>query len=449
MTHSILENRETVLLAYEAKTAGTIKKAPIENSVKRLPAYRWSSEEDSFSWQVQVDKENDYEVTLLTKGWDAIVAVNGSGQILRREINSDWDRVEFGLIHLTVGIHTITVRSEKSGCEQELYSVELISPTVRKERERAAARMRSDTSWMREAKYGLQFHWTTLSCPEHGPRKSYEQAVSEFDTEAFADAVKETGAGYVIFTTSHAEHYIPAPIQAVERIMPGRTSSRDLIADLIRSLGKRGIRLMLYYHIGHDDYQNPNGWWAHTGYLQSRERFQENWRAIIGEIGGRYGKGLAGWFFDDASAYYPMNPDFEKLTATAKNGNPDRVICYNPWVYPRVTDFQDYFCGEGYNFLTSHKGLIKNGNGIFQEGPQKGLQAHTNFILEKNWWHDSCDTPIADPCVSIEQFVEDMLEAMEYGIVPSVNLEIYQEGYFSPRSKEYLLCLKRALAEKS
>lgn len=449
MTHHILENRETILLAHEAEITGGIQKTPIGNSVKRLPAFNWKAETDSFSWAVQADREDDYEVTLLTQGWNAVVTVSCDGQTLRREIRTRWDRVPFGTLHLTPGVHTVTVRSEKAGDDQELYSVELTAPSVRREQEKAAARLRSDTSWMRRARYGLQFHWTSLSCPEHGPRKSYEQAVAEFDTESFADSVAETGAGYVIFTTSHAEYYIPAPIRAVDRVMPGRTASRDLIADLIHSLGRRGIRLMLYYHIGHDDYENPNGWWAHAGYLQSRERFLQNWCAIIGEMGGRYGRGLAGWFFDDASAYYPMNPDFAHLTAVAKNGNPDRVVCYNPWIYPRLTDFQDYFCGEEYRFLTNHEGLVKHGDGIFREGPQKGLQAHTNFILERNWWHDSCDTPIADPWVDEDRFVADMLEAMEYGIVPSVNLEIYQEGRFSPRSRAYLVHLRQALADRS
>lgn len=442
MIHRILENRETVLMAYDAETCGGLEKEPVGNGCKYMPVKNWSSQEDAFSWQIEAGAESDYEVTLLARGREAGVQVCCGDQRLRGEVSADWDRIAMGTLHLTAGTHTLTVRSDRPGRDQELYSVELISPAVRAKKEEAVSRLRADTSWMRKAGYGLQFHWTTLSCPRHGPRRSYEKAVAAFDTEAFAEQVAQTGAGYVIFTTSHAEHYIPAPIRAVDSVMPGRTASRDLIADLIASLGRRNIRLMLYYHIGHDDYANPNGWWSHTGYPESTERFLQNWCAIIGEMGERYGEGLAGWFFDDGCAYYPLNPDFEKLTATAKKGNPARVVCYNPWIFPRMTDFQDYFCGEGYGFLTNHQGLKRGGNGIFMDGPQKGLQAHTNFILEKNWWHDSCETPISDPWVPLEQFTHDMLEAMEYGIVPSVNLEIYQEGSFSPRSAEYLHHLK-------
>ena len=75
------------------------------------------------------------------------------------------------------------------------------------------------------------------------------------------------------------------------------------------------------------------------------------------EIGERY---------DDGCVYYPLNPDFRALGWAAKAGNPGRVICCNPWIWPRFTDFQDYFCGEGYGFLKSHEWLPDDGSGIFK-----------------------------------------------------------------------------------
>jgi hypothetical protein len=162
-------------------------------------------------------------------------------------------------------------------------------------------------------------------------------------------------------------------------------------------------------------------------------------------VGRRYGKDLAGWFFDDACVYYPLNPDFRRLTQSAKTGNPDRVICYNPWVLPRATDFQDYLCGEGYQFLKLRDNLPADGTGIFAAGPHRGLQAHTNFILEQDWCHDRADTDIAPPRYPKEQFIEDMKAGIARGIVPSVNLEICQDGRLGPASVEYMRSVREAV----
>ena len=202
----------------------------------------------------------------------------------------------------------------------------------------------------------------------------------------------------------HAEHYFPAPIESIDAVMPGRTSARDLPAELIPALAARGIRYMMYYHVGHDHWREPDGCF-----------------------------------------YYPLNPDFRALTSIAKTGNPGRVICYNPWIWPRMTDFQEYFCGEGYRFLTDHHYLPADGSGVFIDGPHAGLQAHTNFILEQHWLHPTPDTPIPSPIIDKKLFVSDMLAGIEHGIVPSVNLEIYQDGGCSPESLEYLRAVRDSL----
>jgi hypothetical protein len=236
---------------------------------------------------------------------------------------------------------------------------------------------------MVQARYGLQFHWTSHSQPRRGPRKPYAQAVRDFDVKAFADTVSETGAGYVTVTTSHAEYYFPAPIRAIDGVLPGRTTERDLPADLADALGRKGIRLMLYFHVGHDHWQERDGWWKRFGFDPADPgRFLDNWCRIQEEIGARYGAKLAG------------------------------------------------------------------GNGIFTGGPQKGLQAHANFVLEKDWCHWQPETPIPPPGVDKDTFVRDMESAIRRGIVPSVNLEIYQDGTMSPQSLEWMRAVRAAVKGK-
>jgi hypothetical protein len=444
MTKTLLTGRETVLMACDADLSGSLNRIPIEQTCKYFQVTQWNSPDDEIAWTVLSESNADFDVTMLVKGRNARISVKCNGEQENIPVNSVWDRVQAPPVHIKQGVNRIVLKATDPGEGLEIYSLELITAEDARRREARVRTLRSDTQWMRTAGYGVQCCWTNQACPRIGLRKPYNAAVEAFDVEGFVRAVAGMGVGYVIMTTSHDDYYIQAPIAAVDRVLKGRTSSRDLIADLIAALNIYGIKLLLYYHIGHGDYYRDsiNGWWAHTGYLQNKAVFWEHWQEIIGEIGERYGNGLAGWFFDDGCAYYPLNPDFDTLTSVAKNGNPDRVICYNPWIWPRMTDFQDYFCGEGYDFLRTTDYLTPNGNGIFTGGPQKGLQAHTNFILERNWWHDKEDTPIDVPQIPLAQFQADMKRAFVYGIVPSVNLEIYQEGAFSDESVRYMQSIK-------
>jgi hypothetical protein len=82
-------------------------------------------------------------------------------------------------------------------------------------------------------------------------------------------------------------------------VLPGRTSKRDLVADLADALGHRGMKLMLYYHLGAS---NDAEWMQATGaYETDTSKLFGNWEAIISEAGNRYKDRLAGWWFDDGS----------------------------------------------------------------------------------------------------------------------------------------------------
>jgi hypothetical protein len=76
-----------------------------------------------------------------------------------------------------------------------------------------------------DAQYGLMFQWGEWGYPEDGEAKPWPKMIDDFDVEKFADMVQSTGAGYVIWSATWRTYYFPAPIQAIERIMPGRTST--------------------------------------------------------------------------------------------------------------------------------------------------------------------------------------------------------------------------------
>ena len=439
-------------MADEAELDGSFAAQTERRRVKRFHVSGFSRSNDTATWHVDSPANERYDVELLidSSSCDAVptVELRTPCQLLHARLTSafgskpckGFDRVKLGTIRLRAGENHLAISVRDAEAAVSLYSVELIPSREARTIATRVEATRSDTGWMRDARYGLQFHWTSQSAPRRGPRLGYQQAVERFDVASFRDIVGESGAGYVILTTSHAEHYFPAPIEAIDSVLPDRTSDRDLVSEIADELDGIGVRLMLYYHVGHDHWQDPNGWWTATGWNDA-ERFFSNWRAIIGEVGDRYRERLAGWFFDDGMVYYAVNADFHNLIIAAKAGNPARVICYNPWIYPRFTDFQDFFCGEGYRFLTELDYVPTDRSGVFRHGPQEGLQAHTNFILESDWCHHHENSEIPPPRYPREEFLKAVERAIETGIVPSVNLEIYQDVGVSDESLDYLRAL--------
>ena len=125
---------------------------------------------------------------------------------------------------------------------------------------------------------------------------------------------------------------------------------------------------MFYYHLGHED----KPWWAaNWKNMYDKEIFFKNWMAVISEIGNRYGDQLSGWFFDDGCIYSPA--PFEALTKAAKAGFPGRLVSYNNWVMPILTDFQDIQMGEGFK---GNQETAVGSDGIYPEGSYIGQQAH-------------------------------------------------------------------------
>jgi hypothetical protein len=231
--------------------------------------------------------------------------------------------------------------------------------------------------------------------------------------------------------------YFPAPLKSLDRILPGRTTQRDLIGEVAEALGQRGIRLLLYYHLGSDAdraWQEASGFWK-----TDPTEFWNNWTNVIGEAGERYGDKLAGWWFDDGTAnYYYRSAPWERLATAAKAGDPKRLVCFNPWILPPATEFQDYLAGEG-NADPSVQGWLKpDDHGRVSGGAYAGLQASAALIMEGDWLHTKRDTEIGAPRQSAAQLAELLRRFAALENVPMLNCEIYQEGTLSPTTVELL-----------
>jgi hypothetical protein len=397
----------------------------------------WSRSEQVFRWEVTVPAADEYVVNVLACRGDAAepdVRVSCGGQTVTGKVpGGGWIcKALDGTLRLPAGKQTIALQAVCANFVAELMSVELVRPSVRDQLQKAALSMRSDTAWMRSAGYGLMVHWTSQSFPRTGPRLPYAEAVKAFDVERFADQVQSTGAGFLVFTTSHAEMYFPAPIAALDRVLPGRTCARDLVADLAAALGKRGIRLVLYYHMGSG---SDPAWLRACGFWETdTRRLFGQWTDVVGEIGKRYGESLAGWWFDDgAISYYYRSAPWAALAQAAKAGNQRRVVGYNPWILPVPTLFQDFHCGEGFDDPRDPRSR------------RDGLQPCATLVTEGDWGHFDRDREITAPRWSAEQLAAKIGQFRAQRTVPIFNVEIFQEGAIATRTVEAFRDARRLL----
>jgi hypothetical protein len=215
------------------------------------------------------------------------------------------------------------------------------------------------------------------------------------------------------------------------------------------ALAKQGIKLELYFHPGHDDAP----WWQRTHFNDDKAAYFELWCEVIRDVGERYGKRLAGFWFDDAAfTYYPHNPPWEKMTAAAKAGNGERLITYNSWILPRLNDFYEVFAGENEFSETVIDGdgyLPAGGTGKFTGGPQKGLQGQITTIVNGDWGHFKRNTPIGPPRYSTEVMIAKIKEAIERRNVPLLDIEVYQDGTISPETFQMFLAIRREIKPAS
>ncbi len=448
--------KQTVIMGSDATLTGELKELYPGKEWKRFWVENWRQTSDRFEWTVECAKEGDYTVALILKGdtraGDPCKIELAAGNrklthLVKRE--RFWNRHALErTLHLPAGRTTLTLQATRlpPKAKLALLSIELVRPEVRTSIEETAKSLRSSTEWMVNAKYGLMTHWTARSKPRHGLPKPYAEAVKDFDVESFAATVQQSGAGFVVITTSWADYYFPAPIKAIDEILPGRTAQRDLVADLSDALAKRGLKLILYYHPGHDD----EPWWSKLKYdgEQDKSEYFNIWCRVVSSIGQRYGSKLAGWWFDDGmGTYYPYNAPWEKMTRAAKAGNPARVVGYNAWIWPKATDYQDFSCGESdFTEFIGKEFLPKGGSGRFTGGPQTGLQAALTWMLEPgNWCHLDSDKEILPPIYSEDRLTRYMRGCVARRIVPMINLETYQTGTPGPASVELLRAVGESL----
>lgn len=384
----------------------------------------------NMEWSINVMELGEYEVQLCY-GASAdsltnytIIRTNNSE--LKYKIvatNGVWGSGTFitvpvsGTVKLQKGLQTISLKVENSsnGDIMRFRSLELIpvkyKGQIQNEKQKAL-NSRAKTDWLNQAGYGVMFHWTSQSVNQDGSNKPYEQAVNDFDVGKFANMVEDTGAGYVIFTIGHAEPYCPAPLKSWEKYHPEHTTKRDLIAEMANALNAKNIKLICYFptHI--------IGKYRKVG----EKEFTKINNEVMTEFGKRYGKKVAGYWFDGWYQCFEEYPDFsfKNFFKACKAGNQDRIIALNSWIYPAMTEWQEYWAGEAASPVAPPEA------GTLKRGPGKGLQYQALIIMEPYWVQEKPEIP--DPRFNVEQLSKYIRECMENGGAVTINMGIYQDG---------------------
>lgn len=363
----------------------------------------WNSTSQSFSWNVKTTTADSFYFDAMINGTNGatIQVTVGTNQFNYTLTGSGWDKIRIGQIALPLGDSTVTLKATSGTFNMGLKSLELIPVSAASTIQTNIQNARSKATWMKNSPVGVMYQWGQWGAYPNGTQPAWPGSYagvagspyfknSEPDWNLLADRIKGMGADYVVWSITWAQYFVAAPITAIDNVLPGRTTTnyggQDYLMHMLDALKARGLRVMFYYHTGHD--ANPDTtWWdsfwnvSSNGYYARKETAMDKWMNIITEIGNRYGSKLDGWMFDDGGYYYPG--PYDKYSAAARAGNPDRMISFNSQSNPRLTDYEDFYFGEGNNgyYLSD---TVQNGK--YVGGPFSGEYAFGNMNVDNGDW---------------------------------------------------------------
>ncbi|MBQ8163251.1 MAG: alpha-L-fucosidase [Clostridia bacterium] len=295
------------------------------------------------------------------------------------------------------------------------------------------------TDWFSEAGFGLFVHWTTHSLPECGEKKSYQDAVRDFQLDKFVEQVVNSGAKFLFFTTSWAKMMLPFPLDELDEIVPDHTCERDLIGELSDALDKHGIKLLIYFN--GDGSQDPL-WQEATGFKEDPKKHAEYCYKITEAISKKYGKRLSGWWID--CCYEPgicngtgVRYDYERYAKALRSGNEDSIVAFNfrgtcPWGSVWGKDIADYQAGEenDISFLPTSR--------FSGEGD---TQWFALCWMDEFWVHEKEGEPT--PQHSNQNVLDYVNAIKEKGGVFAYNCAVYQEGLIADKTYDQLKWLNK------
>lgn len=296
--------------------------------------------------------------------------------------------------------------------------------------------------WM-ETSVGVSFHWTSCSVEQDGTKGTYREMIERFDVPRFVEKLKNAGADHLILTLTHAEQYLALPCTPLEELLPGRTTQRDLIGELTDALGEAGIRFIAYYNHscnGLDDVVWKDACGYSAGIGGDLDKFADNICSIVEFIARRYGRKLAGWWFDSCYSLdgqghsHAITCDmgdwlfpWTKYIRAAKAGYADCAVTLNAGVGHRYLYWpeQDYYAGESVELDQE-----------FPPYPDNGMVDHRWICIDNPQWvyHADGSGEFCDPRFTDEEVAAFVRANLAARRMTTFNMEIDRSGNINEKA---------------
>lgn len=224
-----------------------------------------------------------------------------------------------------------------------------------------------------------------------------DDLADRFNAPKFVADLRAVGAEYVIFTAWHANMNCLYPSPVMQRWLPGHTSQRDVVGDMIKAVRAQGIRVILYTHPtdGHDlaaTEQIATGWNAKTNSVRWNDFINE----LYAELIARYGRDIDGVYLDEHGGKNGELLDYPRLRASLKAGNPDLLMMQN-----------DY--GRSYNADLGNEELFKLPSADSAFWPAARIPSA--LLLSQQWWASIPDSVYAPKFSAEAMFHHTVLKA--------------------------------------
>ncbi len=299
----------------------------------------------------------------------------------------------------------------------------------------------ADASWLAASRFGISSHWTAQSKPVGmDDWLPFAETVARFDVEKYVSEIADTGAQYIIFTSAHALQMLPAPCDVIERILPGRTSKRDLIGEIADACHKRGMHFIQYYNHSCNAGDDPEWEYAVGYHERDKRKLTKNLCEIVSEMGSRYGKRVDAWWFDSCYAldnrglYSNVSTDmhgfqfpWEEFVDAAKAGYSGRLVTLNSGVmlHYLYSTHQDYEAGEANQMIAVPESQFT----------REHLQGHRWACLDyAGWVHNRVNTPLAKPRYTRAQVADYVRDCNQVKVAVTFNVDIDRNATLSPES---------------
>jgi len=301
-----------------------------------------------------------------------------------------------------------------------------------------AGKRKHRADWFRDAKWGVFTHFLTGA---DMTTEDWNRRVNAFDVQGLARQLQAIGAKYYFITLGQNSGHYCAPNAAYDGyvgIKPSKCSTRDLVSDLHKALRPKGIKLLVYLPAGapNQDATAVAALQWQNGPHRNRE-FQVKWENVIREWSRRWGRKVAGWWFD--GCYWPNEmyrhpdpPNFASFAAAARAGNPDTIVAFNPGVLVpiiSVSKHEDYTAGE----INEPDKVKCTGRWV------DGAQFHMLSYLGP-WWAAS------PPRFTTDQIIEWTRAINACGGVVTWDVPIDASGHIPQPFLDQLLALHKGLA---